>query len=337
MDFLHAASAIAPRTRGLSPIRDDGSPVPPNTGVGGTAGGLAEFFGALNPDAPMPPQRVLAEVDPVGAKAYQDAVNALLGPGFAEPTEPDPNAPPAAPGVERQRLYTKLARCNGELDEFGHLLQSGKDPAHPTVFHKGDYGGVLDAFLEGGYDFAKDPRDLFVMPFLKDLATKMGAAGAGAPTGQQLGTVIPIASIEAPGLPGGVLPGQAYGLPNGDLVKWTGTSWIQIDDTGKLVGPYPPHAGAPAVPAAAPAAPAHASGLENDPPHVAPAGASAAFQAHFGSVVWPQLRPDIIRVHGVVGPGVRQAIHDRFLPLGEAAAEAGLIDASGALVGGDGS
>ena len=365
--LLHAAAGPlgAGQTRGLSPIRNDGSPVPPNSGVNGEAGGLAEFFGTVNPNAPWPlPPRVFSEVDPAAAAAYVKAVNDLLGFGFAEPVDPDLSQP-AAPGTPHQRAYKLIARCNGNLDEFGHLLESGA-AADPDTFHKGQWGGVLDPYLPDGYKYTE--KEQFCMPYMKALADLLGRSGG----------VITAATAQA------ALPRVDYrrALANGTaalgetLATWTArcSQVTPANPTGAYISPWYDNMGEPRPtalpvppPIAAPAqaaTPAPAAQKPNQPTAAelaaveasadhhavvsgtgpsaigiqaqvaaAPADVHAAASAAW-QIDWPIMRPTLIAAgHGtlVVSPPLRQSILAAIYPRYVALAQAGLIGADGKL------
>lgn len=165
MDFLHAVVAAGlGRAWAEGPIHNDGSPIKPGEGD-------VEFFGAVNPDASLVGEYCISEVDPVAAKAYADSVNALLGVGFAQPYEPDLDAPPPSPGTPRQRKFTLRARRQINLDERTPGLIDQR-------FKKGDLGGRLDAFLPDGYPYT--PTDAFVAEFLIDLQLETATGGPSA-------------------------------------------------------------------------------------------------------------------------------------------------------------
>jgi hypothetical protein len=171
------------------------------------------------------------------------------------------------------------------------------------------------------------------------------AAPAGAPAVPAAGSATQAPAPAAPAQPptrvatqvatlppaSAITPGQLYQLPDKSFWVHTGGPagrWYATDANGQAVA-------ASSTPAPV-VHPAGTSAPVVDPPHVAPPNSDPRVQLYFAGVWMPGLRSHIVASHGVVGPGVRQAIHDAFLPGMEAMAEAGLIDATGAIVGGDG-
>jgi hypothetical protein len=209
----------------LSVLKDDGTFVVPNSGVGGAAGGLAPFTRTIAPSAPLPENPVWEEeIDPVAAKATADAYNARYGMGMAAPWRPDPKSPPR-PGVPAQREITQDAKGSWwNLDERRpNGVQVGNE------FHKGDWGGVLDKVLPDGYAYtATDEQDC---ARLDKLALLMGHSG-GVIDGSSVQAILPRVDFLRAEVNGAAAPGET-------LATWTArNSQPPPVGSGKYLSPY---------------------------------------------------------------------------------------------------